>query len=261
MSADEPITPAGLAESNLDLQVAAQCVELSQLAYRDPEQGARVAARSGYTRFTAIDSRGGRDYAIIVSDADRHFVAFRGSDEPLDWLTNLAIWRAKTSMGSVHRGYHRTSQALLPALQAELQSLHTGPVVFTGHSMGGALALLCALGVPLANDADHSIYTFGQPKIGGPSFAEHVRGRSDLDYFRFVHGADAIAVWGLGERAFIGTPCYFDYRGRLVIDRATADLPKVGLHFHRMAQYRYLLRLNQLKARSNEENSDVTIIE
>ncbi|MFK7914975.1 MAG: hypothetical protein AB8B93_13745 [Pseudomonadales bacterium] len=244
-----------------DLAVAVQCVELCQLAYKTPAEGARIAERSGYLSYRHLESRGGRDFAIIVSDAARHFIAFRGTDEIADWLTNFSLWRTRTAIGAIHAGYYRTCQAMLPGLVQELSRLDKLPLTFTGHSLGGALASISGLYLNLEQQVPLGIYTFGQPRVGGRSFVRTINERYSERYFRFVHGADAIASWGMRNREYAGTLCYFDYRGRLVVDRESRSIPKVGLHFHRMAQYRYLLRLNQLKLESQREDINVTRID
>lgn len=244
--------------SGPDLTVAARCVELSQLAYRTAKDGALRCRNAGYVDYRFIESRGGRDVAILVSEPNRHYLAFRGSDELKDWLTNLALWRTPTEMGRIHTGFLKTAEALLPSISTAIRSLAPGPIIFTGHSMGGALAPLCALSLSTSAEHPFSVYSFGQPSVGGISHARYVRSRKDVPYFRFVHGADAIAVWGMSEHLLAGTPCYFDHRGHLIVDRATLSRPKLGLYFHRMEQYRFLLRLNQMKQESERCDEAIT---
>lgn len=51
--------------------------------------------------------------------------------------------------------------------------IHRGVrVLVTGHSLGGALAMLCALDVARKwHGVDLSCYTFGAPRVGNPIFA------------------------------------------------------------------------------------------
>jgi len=68
-------------------------------------------------------------------------------------------------------------------------------VVFTGHSLGGALtlhavadALLCGI----LKDHDVYVYTFGQPRVGNAAFLNlftpYLKG-----YYRVVHYKDMVA--------------------------------------------------------------------
>jgi hypothetical protein len=83
----------------------------------------------------------------------------------------------------------------------------------------------------------------------------------DAAYFRFVHGADAIATWGLGSRALSGTACYFDVHGRLQFGHHLRGVPEMSLRLHRLEHYRFYLRLNRLKLRALEDSAEVTLIQ
>lgn len=67
-------------------------------------------------------------------------------------------------------------------------------VVFTGHSLGGALALHAATDVYLSGDrsADKiSLYTFGQPRVGNKEF-DMALNKKVKDAYRVVHWADLV---------------------------------------------------------------------
>lgn len=244
----------------VDLDLAVRCVELAKLAYRPPALGAELAQRAGYRNYIGLSRRQDRDFAVVLHDRQYRYVVFRGSDQRLDWLTNLRIWRRATPYGRVHRGYFDVCDAFLTELGELLAEFPALPTVFTGHSMGGALALLAAVSLQEQGEGLHSIYTFGQPKVGNQAFSEYVEEHVTVPYFRFVHGADAIAVWGMGQSVLLGNVCYFDVRGRLQFGRRLAGLPKLSLRLHRLQHYRYYLRLNRLKLRSLQEDQDATII-
>ena len=75
--------------------------------------------------------------------------------------------------------------------QVKLLNTEMLPVVITGHSLGGALAVLSAWSAwfPV-----HSVYTFGQPKVGGPSlYSQLEKKRLCNKIFRVVHNRDPVA--------------------------------------------------------------------
>ncbi|CEO94644.1 Fungal lipase-like domain-containing protein [Plasmodiophora brassicae] len=80
----------------------------------------------------------------------------------------------------VHAGFFGTFQTLRPMVQERLERLlgeHPhAPVVFTGHSRGGALATLAAFEfnalVRHQGPRNVSLYTFGSPMVGNHRFAE-----------------------------------------------------------------------------------------
>ena len=50
------------------------------------------------------------------------------------------------------------------------------PILITGHSLGGALAVLSALDIKkeLMFNETISLYTFGAPRVGNDEFSDHV---------------------------------------------------------------------------------------
>lgn len=100
-------------------------------------------------------------------------VAFRGTLDPSDLLTDVSFAPAPidTQGVLVHGGFLDAFSGLLPQLEnllAELASAGPLPrLVFTGHSMGGALAQLAA-----AHYRRHSpwLITFGAPCVGNSAF-------------------------------------------------------------------------------------------
>ena len=58
-------------------------------------------------------------------------------------------------------------------------TVHTGaPIYVVGHSMGGAVATLCALDLLFTFQLDPGrvrLYTYGSPRVGNQAFADFVR--------------------------------------------------------------------------------------
>ena len=52
--------------------------------------------------------------------------------------------------------------------------------MFTGHSLGGALAVHAAMDVLITDirpDSEFKIYTFGQPRVGNKKFEGYLKSR------------------------------------------------------------------------------------
>lgn len=246
----------------LDLDVAFQCVELAGLSYRERERALQRATEElGYTFFHHLSRRAGRDQALVVRDARRTLVAFRGSDDIWDWLTNLRAWTAQTSFGGVHRGYYDVAASFAEELKDLVcADPQRRPVFLTGHSMGGALAVLSAALLATDNVPWGGLYTFGQPQVGNRGFTLSFRQRFGAPFLRFVNGADAIAAWTYGARAMLGTPCYFDTRGHLVFGGHLSQVPRLGFRYHRLDHYRYYLRLNRLRLNIHSQGGEETVL-
>lgn len=144
--------------------------------------------------------------AFILKYRHRHgshmILAFRGTEslfrKPADWLTDLdlalvtADWLPPLVDGSpkVHRGFLRAYESIRPGLIATFTEIEPDHVHVTGHSLGGALAILAALDIrtqfPGINVA---IYNFGSPRVGDPLFA-HMYDELVRNSYRVVHDGD-----------------------------------------------------------------------
>lgn len=78
---------------------------------------------------------------LFVYCGEHLVLAFRGSNQPLDWRYNLRFgprrWRALP--GRWHHGFTEGADRLRPVLEYVVRA-HEGTVWLVGHSLGGALA-------------------------------------------------------------------------------------------------------------------------
>lgn len=139
-----------------------------------------------------ISVTGGAAYGVLLQDLI--FVGFRGTTNVADWSINLfGLGRSgplkcpletefyarkyhhfgapvQNTNSHVHAGFYRVSQALRPPLHDEINKLQQKyrertsnnypNVILTGHSLGGALAVLSGLRID-----HHAVYTFGMPRV------------------------------------------------------------------------------------------------
>jgi hypothetical protein len=106
-------------------------------------------------------------YAVIPLDGET-LVCIAGTTQPLQWAQQLllsSLVPSPDTPGSVNTFYalagHRIVFGLGPL---------TGTITFTGHSMGGALALYCHSHFRQTNPLSQAI-VFGQPRAGNAAFA------------------------------------------------------------------------------------------
>ena len=115
----------------------------------------------------------------VVDAGDVVIVVFRGSSNVLNWIRDCSALPTRTRSGHyAHGGFVGSMEALRGAVAEQLAG-HTKPIVYTGHSLGGAIAAL------FAQESTARAVTFGCPRVwwtpsAAPSI-EHTRVICDDD--------------------------------------------------------------------------------
>lgn len=135
----------------------------------------------------------------INKHSDDLFIVFRNSKKFVDWVSNFKICHStKNIQGtdySVHRGFSDIMECVWPALAYEIEKSRPKTIHCIGHSLGGAVANICALYTRLhfPNPTVY-LYTFASPKVGCLNFATSLsnlmneNGRHKI--FRVIHSSD-----------------------------------------------------------------------
>jgi triacylglycerol lipase len=143
------------------------------------------------------------DTSVFVADfADSIIVSFRGTRDLANWLTNVQIQLMPfRGGGMVHRGFQDALDDVLADLSKILDGLSgQGRTLWlTGHSLGGALAMLAAAYLRFPADRNNTlprpiagIYTFGQPRVGTHAFCDACAANFGRYYFRYVNRQDIV---------------------------------------------------------------------
>jgi len=125
--------------------------------------------------------------AMIIKSPGSIIVAFRGTEEPKDIITDLnLIPVGGEKQGLVHMGFKLGLDKIWKSVETHIDLLHTyGDVVYlTGHSLGGALATVAAA----RSKYICQVYTFGQPRVGNKKYKKNVQSK----IYRHVCGADIV---------------------------------------------------------------------
>jgi hypothetical protein len=133
---------------------------------------------------------------FVASNAEVILIAFRGTEptEFEDIATDLNALQNKGFGGKVHGGcfdaIHLISEDVLDSVTEQRNANQS--VWFTGHSLGGALAVLCASHLHENGIDVNGIYTFGQPRTGNIIFCRKYDEVFGPRTFRFVNVDDIV---------------------------------------------------------------------
>lgn len=180
-------------------QLHLTAARLSRAAYLDSpeaELGASLAVRDLPVEAKMVDCGGGTQ----VLFAGR-FVAFRGTDELADVADDLGclarpvsgLIRAWGRAPAWHRGFERAWKCAEPFVSAYVRPSApggyrgSGPIVYCGHSLGGAIAMLAAAHSPYPVD----VVTFGAPRTGNATAINRAQNRA-VTMARFVMNSDIV---------------------------------------------------------------------
>ena len=171
------------------------CAKISQSAYG---KGYNIGPFQLAGRFdnTTTDTQG-----LFGNTNDTLILAFRGSEETgiTDWITDLKFLSADYPYGggsdiAVHAGFIEAYQSIRESIFKVAKDTPHKKIICTGHSLGSALATLCALDLACnLSGKQISSYTYGSPKVGDPNFVKFYNQKVPHSY-RFVNGPDIIPM-------------------------------------------------------------------
>lgn len=131
---------------------------------------------------------------LVVEHDGALVISPRGTEKNgADILTDLrfAPWY-DGDIGWCHKGFLRATQAIWPRLRNILLE-NTLPVWFTGHSLGGAIAILCAAKmIKMLGAMPAGIVTFGAPRAG---FNWIIPALAAVPVTCYRRGVDTVPSW------------------------------------------------------------------
>jgi triacylglycerol lipase len=183
-SLDGPIEPLSMLRRSLLF------AELSNISYLSRAEAGQLAYRIGFPEIRFYDREGAQAY--IFANGNDAVVTCRGT-EPNDWRDveadlDLGMAMAET-VGWVHRGFKHEVDELWPRLEQALVN-NTRTLWFCGHSLGAAMAAICAGRCRLSyiRSNPRALFTFGGPRVGNHRYVNYVH----IETYRWVNNNDIV---------------------------------------------------------------------
>jgi len=150
--------------------------------------------------FDKATSQGFLCKRVVADEAPYLVLAFRGTERKIDdWLTDVDAVPTQKDGYRVHTGFYKAFNLIRDDIASALQKkacLNSAgqklPLYVTGHSLGGALALLATK--YLASNVAGACYTYGAPRVGDYEFFFNIK----TPVYRVVNSSDIVPRVPLG---------------------------------------------------------------
>ena len=177
-------------------------------AYAEPEEADRIFGAAGFDPVISVKAGGTEAYLARHQNGGRPLsvLSFRGTDGGQDLLMDAKVlpvtvpWRPTCR---AHRGFLMALEAVWCDLVYHLGPSQPEVLYITGHSLGGALAMLAAHRLTQQEGCPPptAVYTIGCPRIGNRALVQSIS--ESVQAYRVVWAGDTVSRM---------PPWYFGYR-------------------------------------------------
>lgn len=170
---------------------------MSHVAYYDHNQIERRLSDFDLEIRFYQDGEGGE--AFLAIDQDKAFLSFRGTvpSDLDDLLVDANFLQKKYKGAYLHKGFLEATESLWNkrGIEKDLKELGNRKIYVTGHSLGGAMAVIASM-----NYDFEKVVTFGEPRVG-TNLCSPLNDPSG--HIRFVNGNDLVTTLPPESPAYI----------------------------------------------------------
>ena len=173
----------------------AKMSKLAYLPFENDDAELKTALSEANFELIKWFSKEGTQAFLAKRDSDRMVVlSFRGTQTEgltletfFDVFTDLyATMHTDTNGVKTHKGFQMAFQKVEAEILQQIQGLADYGLYITGHSLGGALALIATSVINSENLG--ACYTFGSPKVGNEEFDDKIK----APIYRVINSYDVV---------------------------------------------------------------------
>lgn len=194
---------------------------LSAWLYKEQAELEQLSSEHDLNYCYFIDSIKDTQLALIGND-EFTAVVFRGTQQAVDWLTNFDVeFVSGPYTKDVHKGFFEGVEGAWQELKTQLGSRKHTKLWVSGHSLGGALASLCAAKLVEQGVQVDMVVTFGSPRPGSVDFADKYNELLKDRTYRYVNHNDVVPRVPPRSMSFghVGNYLHLNESGELVMDK------------------------------------------
>lgn len=217
-----PVTPAQspfesfrgkwAASNAADWQVAGHLARLSAGVYGDTATMQKTLKEIGIENMKRIEA--GSTVCDVAWQEDVMVIVFRGTVDVEDWIIDFNANVDATTDGGIHAGFSGAYGTIRERIRDLVTVQKPTYLWVTGHSLGGALAAVCARDLNSSNkNYPFGLMTFGQPMVATLALANVLHKTLDGRFVHFANHDDPVPRLPSFLYRHFGSLCMFDTFG------------------------------------------------
>lgn len=167
--------------------------DFANAAYRPVSDIRKLSSSKGYSlsHYSSIAETGTASFLLTNDDNNTQIISVRGTSNIENAIVDVALKLTLDKHAGVrlHNGFSLAAQAIYAEIRPHLKAGYT--ISTTGHSLGGAVALILAMYLDVDNYKVGEVVSFGQPKVTNISGANKFR---HLNIIRVVTPKDIVPL-------------------------------------------------------------------
>jgi hypothetical protein len=196
----------------IDFDDIAYYAKFAKAAY-EPDDSIKSVC-FGFDRVMIRDLPTHKSRYFFAIKGDTCLIAIRGTDNDSNVATDVRFIKVHDDMidADIHRGFRAATEEVFKDIMKYIG--HTMKFQLTGHSLGGAEAVILAMYLRSLNYNVEKIVTFGQPKVTDKKGVKKYR---DLPLLRVVNDRDPVPLTPPNELFMLFTGRTYRHFGPAVI--------------------------------------------